>query len=661
MSANDSLVGQSLGKYRIQAELGRGGMGVVYRGYDPALGRPVAIKVLPLPLTYDAQFVQRFHQEAVLAARLHHPGIVPIHDVGEQGGIHYIVMQFLEGMPLEDWLQRQGPLAPADIRPILRQVADALDYAHGRGVIHRDIKPANVMLGLDGRATLMDFGLVRAAEGTSLTRSGTVMGTPEYMSPEQALGEEVDGRSDIYSLGIVLYKMLSGRVPFARTTPYAITYAHIHEPPPPLREVRADLPVALETVVDKALAKRRDDRYPRAGLLADDFDAAATGRPLAAGTAARASPAAAHLEKTHMMTGGAAPPAKAGPPRWLLWAAGAAALLLVVAIAALLLGRGPDERAAQTPPAALAISSAAEAVAATSTPAPSATLRTVGGAATPAATETVLVQAALLTSQPTSTPEPEATAPASPTTPVPAQETGLLLAVRSDLDAVNVRSGPGTAYPKIGQLKPGPQFAATGRNAAGDWLQFAFNGQPAWVASEFVNLTGDVASVAEVHAASPPPTAVPPPTAPPTPCSVAAGPTFGRVWSRTVLGCPVGDEFGLTSAYESFQRGWMLWRQDNDRHYALFNDGDLHFYTYAPEEPPDFACPEAQALGRPRRGFSRVWCENADVRSRIGNALDDEIGDSRPVQEFENGFMIYVKERGTIATILNSGKWAEVH
>jgi hypothetical protein len=333
MRDSDSLIGQYLGKYQIKAELGRGGMGVVYRGYDPLLDRPVAIKVLPPQLTYDGQFVQRFHQEAVLAARLHHPGIVPIYDVGEQNGIHYIVMLFLEGMTLEGWLQRQGPLAPAQARPILRQVADALDYAHSHGVIHRDIKPANVMLSPEGHATLMDFGLVRAAEGTSLTRTGMVMGTPEYMSPEQALGEEVDGRSDIYSLGIVLYKMLSGKVPFARTTPYAITYAHINEPPPPLRQVRADLPAGVEAVVNKALAKRREDRYARAGLMGDDFDAAVAGRPVAAGAALRAAPIATASAATRMMVGGAkAPPTGAGAPKWLPWTAGILLLILVAII-----------------------------------------------------------------------------------------------------------------------------------------------------------------------------------------------------------------------------------------------------------------------------------------------------------------------------------------
>jgi hypothetical protein len=243
-------------------------------------------------------------------------------------------------------------------------------------------------------------------------------------------------------------------------------------------------------------------------------------------------------------------------------------------------------------------------------------------------------------------------------TPAPAQEIGPSIAVRPGLDAVNVRSGPGTAYPKVGQLKPGAQYPITGRNAAGDWLQFTLNGQPAWVSKEFMSLTGDAASVSEAQAASAPPTA-PAPTSPPAPCGVAAGPTFARVWNRGVMGCPVGDEFGLTSAYEAFQRGWMLWRLDNDRHYALFSDGGQRFYTYSAAEPPDFACPDAQALGRPRRGFSRVWCENADVRSRIGNALQDEIGNDRPVQEFEKGFMIYVQERGKIASVLQNGKWSE--
>jgi serine/threonine-protein kinase len=275
----DLLVGQRLaGRYDIQAELGRGGMGVVYRGFDAMLQRAVAIKVLPREFTYDPQFVQRFRQEAVLAAGLHHPGIVTIHDVGEQDGVHYIVMQLLEGVTLDAWLLSHGPMPLPQANHIVRQVAEALDYAHSRGIVHRDIKPSNIMVGPGGQATVMDFGLVRAGEGTGLTRSGTVVGTPEYMAPEQALGQPVDGRTDIYSLGVVIYKMLSGQVPFARSSAMAIAYAHVHEPPPLLREGRPDLPKSVEAVIFKALAKRPEERYQQAGQLADHFTVAMAGK-----------------------------------------------------------------------------------------------------------------------------------------------------------------------------------------------------------------------------------------------------------------------------------------------------------------------------------------------------------------------------------------------
>lgn len=174
-----ATTGNRLGKYELRGELGRGGTGIVYRGFDTALRRPVAIKVLPQQLTYDTEFVQRFQQEAILAASLHRPNIVTIHDVGEQAGINYIIMEYLEGTTPENQLAQHGPLTPDQTSRILSQVAAALDYAHAHGVIHRDVKPANIMLGADGRVTLMDFGLVRAAEGTHLTRSGTIMGTPE--------------------------------------------------------------------------------------------------------------------------------------------------------------------------------------------------------------------------------------------------------------------------------------------------------------------------------------------------------------------------------------------------------------------------------------------------------------------------------------------------
>ncbi|WP_423222468.1 protein kinase domain-containing protein [Candidatus Amarolinea aalborgensis] len=275
----DTLLGTTLGgKYEIQAEIGRGGMGVVYRGYDVMLRRAVAIKVLPLEYTYDQQFVDRFRQEAVTAAGLHHTGIVTIHDVGQQGSWYYIVMQYLNGVTLDQWLANRGPMPIPMTAQVVRQIADALDYAHGAGIVHRDIKPSNIMIGPDGRATLMDFGLVRAGEGSKLTRSGMVVGTPEYMAPEQALGSPVDGRTDIYSLGVVIYRMLTGQVPFVRSNSMATVYAHVNEPPPPLRILRPEMPKSVEAVVLKALAKRPDDRYQDGARLVADFDLAASGK-----------------------------------------------------------------------------------------------------------------------------------------------------------------------------------------------------------------------------------------------------------------------------------------------------------------------------------------------------------------------------------------------
>jgi serine/threonine protein kinase len=275
----DSLVSTILGgKYEIQAEIGRGGMGIVYRGYDVMLRRLVAVKVLPLEYTFDQQFVDRFRQEAITSAGLHHPGIVTIYDVGQQAPWHYIVMQLLGGMTLDQWLLRTGPLPIPKIVQIVQQLGAALDYAHRAAVVHRDIKPSNIMIGPDGHATLMDFGLVHAGEGSRLTRSGVVLGTPEYMAPEQVLGEPVDGRTDLYSLGVVIYRMLVGQTPFVRSTSLATAHAQVYDPPPSLRILRSDLPKSIEAVVLKALAKRPDDRYQLGAKLSADLDLAALGK-----------------------------------------------------------------------------------------------------------------------------------------------------------------------------------------------------------------------------------------------------------------------------------------------------------------------------------------------------------------------------------------------
>lgn len=271
------LKGKTLGVYQIMEEVGRGGMASVYRAYQSSLNRYVAIKVLPPQLAYDEEFVHRFLREARAAASLNHPNIVTVHDVGEQDGLYYIVMEFLEGQTLKDLIQREGALSPERAARILAQVAAALDYAHQRGFVHRDIKPANIFVGPDGRVKLTDFGIARAAsEVEQLTRTGMLVGTPEYMAPEQAAGNPIDHRTDLYALGVVLYQMMTGQVPHRGTTPHSILHAIIYDPPPPPRQLNAAVPPTIEKVILKALAKQPGDRYQKGADMAAALRAAST-------------------------------------------------------------------------------------------------------------------------------------------------------------------------------------------------------------------------------------------------------------------------------------------------------------------------------------------------------------------------------------------------
>jgi len=259
-------------QYALEGEIGRGGMSVVYRARDRRLNRTVAIKVLPPDLAYDPAVRTRFTREAQTSAQLSHAHIVPIYDVGEREGIAYFVMAFVAGGNLATLLAHE-PRQPIDeVRRILREIADALDYAHVRGVIHRDIKPDNILLDREtGRAVVTDFGIARAMEaGTRLTLTGVAVGTPTYMSPEQAVGErEVDGRSDIYSLGVVGYQMLTGRLPFTAGNSMALLLKHVSERPPDIAELRPDAPRALREAIERALMKAVEDRWPSAATLRD--------------------------------------------------------------------------------------------------------------------------------------------------------------------------------------------------------------------------------------------------------------------------------------------------------------------------------------------------------------------------------------------------------
>ena len=264
--------------FELEEEIGRGGMAVVYRAKDRRLRRKVALKVLPPELAFRDDVKRRFLREAELSAQLSHPNIVPIYTVEETDGIVYFAMGLVEGETLAQQLSRD-PRPPIEtVRTILREVALALDYAHGRHVVHRDVKPDNILIEqATGRALVSDFGIARAAEGDQkLTVTGIAVGTPAYMSPEQAMGErEVDGRSDIYALGVVGYQLLAGELPFKATNTPAMLMKHISEWPKPLRELRSDLPANLIGAIECAMAKGRDDRFATAGAFRDALDASA--------------------------------------------------------------------------------------------------------------------------------------------------------------------------------------------------------------------------------------------------------------------------------------------------------------------------------------------------------------------------------------------------
>ena len=271
------LVGTTIGQYNIVEQLGRGGMSAVYKGYQPALKRYVAVKVLDPTISSDELFLARFQREAQAVALLRHPHIVQIYDFGNVDDMYYMVMEYVDGQSLRDRLKAasaSGKFLPAqEVLGIVWAMASALDYAYQRGIVHRDIKPGNILLTSDGQAVLSDFGIAQMIKSARLTMSGLV-GTPNYMSPEQGQGRDIDQRTDIYSLGIVTYEMLTGDVPFSSDTPFAVVMAHVTRPLPSLREARPDIPQTVEDVIVKATAKDKEQRYYRAMEFAESLEAA---------------------------------------------------------------------------------------------------------------------------------------------------------------------------------------------------------------------------------------------------------------------------------------------------------------------------------------------------------------------------------------------------
>jgi beta-lactam-binding protein with PASTA domain/predicted Ser/Thr protein kinase len=329
------------GRYALGEVLGYGGMAEVHRGRDQRLGRDVAVKVLRADLARDPGFQMRFRREAQNAAALNHPAIVAVYDTGEESDgatpLPYIVMEYVAGRTLKEVLTAERRLMPERALEITADVCAALDFSHRNGIVHRDIKPGNVMLTPTGTVKVMDFGIARAVtSGTStMTQTSAVIGTAQYLSPEQARGESVDARSDVYSTGCLLYELLTGQPPFTGDSPVSVAYQHVREDPIPPSQVDPDVTPTIDAIVLKAMAKNPANRYQTAGDMRADLLRAAAGRPVAA------TPVLSAAERTELIApargggGSALPPQKGPGRRGFAWAGVIVAVIAVFALAAL--------------------------------------------------------------------------------------------------------------------------------------------------------------------------------------------------------------------------------------------------------------------------------------------------------------------------------------
>ncbi len=347
-------VGETVGPYNITAFIGQGGMATIFKAHQLTLDRDVALKVIHPVLNQDRSFLIRLDREAAIVAKLNHPNIVPVYDYGECEGAHYLVMRYIQGKTLKTIMQ-EGRLETERILPIAHAIGDALAYAHAHGVLHRDVKPSNIMLDDEGGIYLTDFGLARlSASGESTLSRDMMIGSPQYVSPEQAMSEPIDERSDIYSFGIVLYEMFTGRVPFSEDTPYATVMAQINDPIPPPRSVSSLVPPAVEMVLDKALAKVPSQRYSSVSEMVTALENAVHGPtvtddrekiPVIVNPFGPAAPPPA---------GNTAPPSKpllpvalgTPPPRRWLLIAGSILAIFVIAVLAIALWSSRQQPAA---------------------------------------------------------------------------------------------------------------------------------------------------------------------------------------------------------------------------------------------------------------------------------------------------------------------------
>ncbi len=642
MSSNyDPWIGRKLGRYTLRSKIGSGGSGAVYAAWDESLEREVALKVMVPAPGAPADLLERFRQEARLTARMNHPNIVPIYDVGENEGIFYIAMRLLSGRSLGDVLVERGPLSQDEAIRITLPLAQALAYAHQRGIVHRDIKPANVLFDEEERAMLVDFGIAKTLDAAAerLTLTGTTIGTPAYMSPEQSAGSEVDYRSDIYSLGILLYQMVSGRAPFQGNAP-TIMRAHLFEAPPPPSTFRPDLGTELEKVILKAIAKKPEDRFNSLSEMMEALRAVSRGEA----TRINLPPPTADAAPTRVITP-TSPVPVARPPRTV--------------------APHPREQIVEVvPPRRATVPPVVPAPRRRGFPIWSFTvflLFVICGAG-------ALVSAALYSGSAGFTPPPLPDAGALPTLTLAAvTPENTATALPTESPTIPPTQAPGDT--------PLPTDTPTPTETPTETPSATAEVSPTLAPTETPPPTGTPVPTdtpAPTATATPPPTVTPPPTTTPVPsptatlvpppiptetptvsqtlgCQTTIDPLFVGLFDIRTMGCPTAAAARAAGASEPFEGGFMIHDPLEDRIYVFGvrgaggNGGEwVDFADQWEAGDPEFSCPQAEQAGRPARGFGRVWCDNANVRNTLGPALAGETISELTFQETEETRLINV-------------------
>lgn len=626
----EDLIGKQLGRYTVTKLLGRGGMAAVFEAEDSILRRPVALKVLYGQFLGDAGLVERFRREAIIAARLEHPSIVPIYDVGEADGVVYIAMKLLSGRSLQDELLTVGDLDPERVVAIVRQVAAALDYAHGRGVVHRDIKPGNVMLDDNGGVILTDFGIAKSLDAPGMTSTGVIVGTPDYMSPEQIDSKQgpLDGRADIYALAVMAYRMLTGARPFDGSTT-DVLLSHLTRLPEAASQRNPHLPPSIDRVLSQGMAKSPLDRPASAGVFARDLDAAlgeatavgaATPPPGALrGAAVIPAVAAQQVSQAARRATAAQPrPARRRTPAWPILALIAVIIMGVLggAVASVLNFRGENSAGATTRAQTLVSQRASET----------------------ALSGTLVAQfAAGQTTEATATRR----ATASPTA-------GAATAAAADAPTATESGNPSpTPAPSGGVVPPAtaPVVVPTARPAAPQPTRAT---QPTQRPPAPTRVIIPPTITQRVPA---PPTS-PPPTPAPVGCDGPLVGGFGALWRgnadvAAAVGCPTSPEAPAESSLQYFEGGMMFWWKPNDMIYVLYGGAAGSWETYANPNDPSYDQPREQAPSgfiEPVRGFGTLWHTYPGIRSAMGWGTSPEYPMTGVVQFFPRGMMIWAPE-----------------